>query len=159
MQRHYPLGATRTPPEGRRRVRGRASKESKASRAARQRLELACFVQQLRKAGNVVDTEVRFDSRPQDKKARPKIPRAWRFDVAMPSIDPLGGRGNFQNIAIEIEGLGGRHQTMGGFVNDLLKYQEAFAQNWNVVRFTRRQIGNGEAMKVLERAGVRVEGK
>jgi len=153
------------PSEGRRRVRGRAKKETKSSRAARQRLELACFVAALRKAGNVVDTEVRFDARPADKKARPKIPRAWRFDVALPECCiwnvPLHPNTSQRraSIAIEVEGLGGRHQTMGGFVNDLLKYQEAFAQNWNVVRFTRRQIGNGEAMKVLERAGVRVDSK
>lgn len=116
----------------------------------------------------MVETEVEFDARPLNKKARPKIPRGWRFDVALPQVQmdsyykhtKDGGLiccRTIGKLAIEVEGLGhGRHQRHAGFVEDVRKYLEAFAQGWTVVRITWQMIGDGTAMEALARAGVRI---
>lgn len=72
--------------------------------------------------------------------------RRWRFDVSIPAV----------KLAIEIEGLHGRHQMIGGFLGDMEKYNEAVIQGWRVLRFTTKEIADGTALAVIERAGVKI---
>jgi hypothetical protein len=58
--------------------------------------------------------------------------RRWEFDFALPD----------HRIAIEIEGAGGRHQYMGGFSKDIVKYNAATAEGWRVLRFMGTHLSN-----------------
>lgn len=89
----------------------------------------------LRAAGNAVERELRFSDE-----------RAWRFDVALPR----------RKIAVEVEGLNGRHQRTGGFRRDMEKYNTALALGWRVLRVTGRDVETGDALVWLARLRVRV---
>lgn len=72
--------------------------------------------------------------------------RRWRFDVAVPDL----------LLAFEVEGVGrtqdskfGRHQSIGGFIRDCEKYNHA-ALEWQVFRFTTKQVLDGTAKKFIE---------
>ena len=133
-------------------------RESKQDRSDRQAQELWRFIQVLAAAGNVVEEELRFDQREADPTQEPPIPRKWRFDVAMPTTRLWipGSHLRIENIAIEVEGFG-RHQSMAGFVGDLEKYSEGFAQGWTILRVSRAMIADGTALDMVARRGVRVE--
>jgi len=136
------------------------AKETKDERKVRQDYELTQFVKLLRDAGHTVQEEVKFDDRDADPTQEPPIPRKWRFDVALPGCvsHPNEMRPKIiENIAIEIEGMGGRHQTARGFNADLCKYSEAFAQGWTLLRVSRAMIADGTALDLLARRGIRVE--
>lgn len=71
--------------------------------------------------------------------------RKWRFDWAI--LDP--------KLAIEVEGgafVAGRHTRGAGFLKDLEKYAEATVLGWRILRVTPRQIANGEALTLVDRA-------
>ena len=72
--------------------------------------------------------------------------RKWRFDLALPKL----------KIALEVEGLNGRHQYTGGFLKDMEKYNEAAILGWVVVRVTHREMRSGDALVLLERVGVKL---
>lgn len=75
--------------------------------------------------------------------------RKWRFDVAIPEL----------KIALEVEGgvfVRGRHVRPTGFLKDMEKYNEATLLGWRVFRCTWKEVGNGEALKLLI-AGVKNE--
>ncbi len=70
-------------------------------------------------------------------------PRLWRFDFAWPDY----------RLAVECEGgiwAGGRHTRGAGFERDCEKHNQAILSGWRILRFTRRQIDSGEALRVLE---------
>jgi len=70
-------------------------------------------------------------------------PRMWRFDFAWPSY----------RLAVECEGgiwTGGRHTRGVGFERDCQKHNQATLSNWRVFHFTRRQIDDGEALRLLK---------
>lgn len=94
----------------------------------KQRLEFYELVKDIRALGVSVIPELRFHQK-----------RKWRFDLGFPDL----------RVALEIEGLGGRHQFTGGFVGDIENYGEAFALGWNVLRVTRKDVGNGTALRWL----------
>ena len=52
--------------------------------------------------------------------------RRWRFDAAYPS----------HLIAVEYEGMSGRHQTWTGFIGDCQKYNAAAVMGWLLIRVT-----------------------
>jgi hypothetical protein len=57
--------------------------------------------------------------------------RKWRFDWAFPDI----------KLAVEYEGLfssKSRHTTIGGFIGDVEKYNQATILGWRVIRVTAR---------------------
>ena len=56
--------------------------------------------------------------------------RKWRFDAAYPAF----------MIAVEYEGMGGRHQTWTGYINDTEKYNEAKIAGWLVLQVTCKTI-------------------
>jgi very-short-patch-repair endonuclease len=58
-------------------------------------------------------------------------PRRWKFDFAILS----------HKIAIELEGMAGRHQSNKGFRLDCEKYNEATARGWRLLRFVRDDLG------------------
>jgi hypothetical protein len=123
-------------------------KETALQRNRRQAFERKLFCEVLRAGGNTVYEEYQFDVREADKHARPKIPRAWRFDIAiMRELHP---------IAIEIEGYGHGHQGIKYMREDLEKYLEAFAQGWIVVRVSWAMIADGRAVDALWRYGVKL---
>ena len=77
--------------------------------------------------------------------------RKWRFDFVV--LD--GFKINLQDkimvkksaqkhkLAIEIEGgifVNGRHNRPAGYVNDMLKYNEAVINGWRVLRYTTPQF-------------------
>ena len=57
-------------------------------------------------------------------------PRRWKFDFALED----------HRIAIELEGIGGRHQFTAGFLADMEKYNEAASRGWRLLRFTSRDM-------------------
>lgn len=79
--------------------------------------------------------------------------REWRLDFGWPEI----------RLAVEIEGLvprygrdgkerQGRHQTIGGMTEDLVKYNEALCLGWRVLRVSQAQVKSGAAIEWAERA-------
>lgn len=56
--------------------------------------------------------------------------RKWRVDIVL--LDESEGI----KIAIEIEGLNGRHQRTAGFISDMLKYNSLVCMGWMLLRFT-----------------------
>lgn len=72
-------------------------------------------------------------------------PRKWRFDYCWIA----------QRVALEYEGgiySGGRHVRGKGYANDCRKYTEASLRGWVLIRVTSEMIGNGEALRFIERA-------
>jgi len=140
-------------------------KESKEQRKIRQDREEQLFISVLRDAGNRVDTEVMFDTRPEDKSQSPPIPRRWRIDVALPDCDLFArGRGRdgcypTEDIAIEIQGIGWGHAKFSSRMNDIEKNGELFAQGWTALQVSRAMIADGTALDLLARRGVRVTRK
>ncbi len=70
--------------------------------------------------------------------------RRWRLDYAWPDF----------RLAVEIEGgvwINGRHVRGSGFMNDMEKYNELTLMGWSLLRFTPRQLRNGEAVATLLR--------
>jgi hypothetical protein len=66
--------------------------------------------------------------------------RKWRFDFAFPD----------RMIAVEIEGgVGGRHQRIGGFTGDCVKYNAAAALGWRVFRYTTAMVMDGTAINEI----------
>ena len=125
-------------------------RESKEARKQRQAVEYTEFLDVLRRAGNVVEEEVRFHRK-----------RKWRLDVTLPKADLVWtyGTSSFgfsSPIALEIEGRG-RHQSFYGYSKDIEKYNEVTLAGYRLLRVTRDMIGNGEALELLSRAGVRVQ--
>lgn len=73
--------------------------------------------------------------------------KRWRFDFAIPT----------HRVAIEIEGVG-RHQFIGGFDQDCLKYNQATAEGWRVLRFMGKHLSNWESViSTIERTIGQVE--
>ena len=71
-------------------------------------------------------------------------PRKWRFDFAWPALA----------LAVEVEGgvgAGGRHTRLAGFENDCEKYNTAAIEGWRVLRFTTRQVLQGEALAFIQK--------
>ncbi len=71
--------------------------------------------------------------------------RKWRFDWAWPQY----------KLALEIEGgiwIGGRHTTGTGYTKDMEKYSEAAILGWRILRVTPKQMENGEAHLLIDRA-------
>ncbi len=72
--------------------------------------------------------------------------RGWRLDFGWPEL----------RLAVEIEGLvpggKGRHQTIGGMTEDLVKYAEALCLGWRVLRVSQAQVRSGQALEWAERA-------
>lgn len=72
-------------------------------------------------------------------------PRMWRFDFAWLDLA----------LAVEVEGgifMAGRHSRGVGFREDAEKYNTATLLGWRVLKFTDREIKNGEAVSWIERA-------
>ena len=68
--------------------------------------------------------------------------RKWRFDFYFPE----------NKLAVEIEGgVGGRHQRIGGFTGDCVKYNAAALMGIRVLRYTTPMVMAGTAIdEVLE---------
>lgn len=68
--------------------------------------------------------------------------RKWRFDLAWP----------LAMVAVEVDGgawIGGRHTSGAGFTEDCIKLSTAAAHGWRVLRFTPRQVRDGEALPLV----------
>ena len=98
-------------------------------------------------AGSAAEAELELWIRSHPQIARPireysfHPSRKWRFDFAWPQ----------RLFAIEIEGLGGRHQTTPGFLGDLEKYFEAFMLGWRIVRVSSAMVKDGRAIRAILR--------
>lgn len=66
--------------------------------------------------------------------------RKWAFDFAWPTT----------LLALEIEGLGGRHQTIAGLGADCEKYSMAAIMGWRVVRATPAMVRSGVMLALLQ---------
>ena len=62
--------------------------------------------------------------------------RRWLFDGIVYNTK----RNESTHIAIEIEGLRGRHQHTGGFINDMEKYNAATVYGYKLLRFTTKDL-------------------
>jgi hypothetical protein len=70
--------------------------------------------------------------------------RLWRFDLAW---KPL-------KFAVEVDGgiwTGGRHSRGGGYEEDCIKFGEAAALDWTVIRVTPGMIKDGRAIGLIEK--------
>lgn len=92
----------------------------------------------------VPDREYRFATSMQ---------RNWRFDYAFPSY----------LIAVEFEGLvvrkvrgqtqvSGRHATITGMREDMVKYNSAILLGWSVLRFEQTMVASGVAIATIQQA-------
>lgn len=73
--------------------------------------------------------------------------RKWRFDFALPVPAT--------SLAVEVEGgayTKSRHTTGKGFTDDCVKYSEAAALGWRVLRFTTEHVASGYAIDCIKRA-------
>lgn len=72
--------------------------------------------------------------------------RRWRFDFAFPAVQ----------LAVEIEGgiysARSGHRSVTGMRRDMEKYNEAALLGWRVLRFSEREVRNGDALQIVERA-------
>ena len=80
--------------------------------------------------------------------------RKWRFDFAWPAI----------KLAVEIEGLTharvgpdgqkhlGRHQTIAGYTEDCVKYNQAVLEGWRILHFTPKHVKSGYALDLITKA-------
>jgi very-short-patch-repair endonuclease len=128
------------PPRYQDQARRAGEADTKRGRTARDdllpgtsRLE-AEFEAQLRHAGLPVACREHLFARP----------RLWRFDFAWPE----------RRIAIEVEGgiwSEGRHTRPQGFLEDVVKYNEAGERGWRVFRATADSIEDGSALALAER--------
>src|SRR5690606_18901447 len=66
--------------------------------------------------------------------------RAWRFDLAWPSV----------KIAIEFDGMGYGHQAINRLRQNYEKQNEAAALGWRVLRFESRQLSMKRLPEVIE---------
>lgn len=72
-------------------------------------------------------------------------PRKWRFDFCWPDL----------MVALEVEGgvfKGHGHRSLGKFLRDMEKYNEAALLKWTVLRCTPDKIESGKVFRLLERA-------
>ena len=131
-------------------------RESKEARKERQAKELWTFVDVLRRAGNIVEEEVPLFN--------PKLETNWRIDLTLPKAEVLWQSGNVtfghnSPIALEIDGIGFSHGSRAGIIRDREKGREAVIAGYRLLRVTREEIGNGDALELLARAGVQTEPK
>lgn len=77
--------------------------------------------------------------------------REWRFDYAFPAF----------HTAVEFEGLvvrkvwgktqvSGRHATITGMREDMVKYNSAIILGWNVLRFEQTMVTTGAAIATIQ---------
>ena len=80
-----------------------------------------------------------------DRESKFHPTRKWRFDFCWPD----------QMVALEIEGgafCGKGHRSVGKFLRDMEKYNEAALAGWKVLRCTTKDIENGDVFLLLKRA-------
>ena len=73
--------------------------------------------------------------------------RKFRFDYAWPE----------KRLALEVEGgvfTMGRHTRGAGYAKDLLKYSEAAARGWRILRVMPSQLTKAETITLVQRAWV-----
>lgn len=68
--------------------------------------------------------------------------RKWAFDFCWQE----------RMIAVEVEGLWGRHQTVAGMTDDAIKYAIAAIDGWLVIRATTKMVQDGTMLAILELA-------
>jgi len=66
--------------------------------------------------------------------------RKWRFDIAWPEY----------KLALEVEGLNGRHQRTAGFLKDVEKYNEAIRMGWLVSRCINKDLCLLETVNLIK---------
>lgn len=71
--------------------------------------------------------------------------RKWRLDYGFVA----------QKLAVEVEGgafISGRHTRGTGFIKDMEKYNELAIMGWRLLRVTPRQVKDGTAIALVQRA-------
>lgn len=71
--------------------------------------------------------------------------RLWRFDFAW----------SFYKVALEVEGgafSGEGHRSVGKFLGDIEKYNEAVLAGWRLLRCTTKDLETGDVFELLRRA-------
>ena len=118
-------------------------KESKEARKERHAREEWQLIDLLRRAGNLVEAEVRVSP-----------VRRWSLDYLINRERPFG-----HPVAMEIQGFGFGHVGRTGWLRDIEKAQAIAANGWLYMPVTREQVANGDGLEALSRCGVRVESK
>lgn len=68
--------------------------------------------------------------------------RKWAFDYAWPD----------HGVALEVEGgvgIGGRHTSIGGFLRDMAKYNEAARLGWRLVRTVPAKLAKPATVRLI----------
>ena len=79
--------------------------------------------------------------------------RKWKLDFSWVSEYPQ--RPPYYKVALEVEGgafSGHGHRSVGKFLRDVEKYNEAALAGWTVLRCTTDDIKSGEVFALLKRA-------
>ncbi|HNT51905.1 MAG TPA: hypothetical protein PK344_14735 [Syntrophorhabdaceae bacterium] len=80
---------------------------------------------------------------PEPEREYPFHPeRKWRIDLCWPDV----------KLAVEIEGgafLYGRHNRPASFIKDIEKYNALTLAGYRLLRFTPKQLANGEAQETI----------
>ena len=97
------------------------------------------MVEILRRAGNLVEPEVKVDN-----ELHPKYP--FRVDYVIN-----------QEVAVEIQGIGFGHHSFGAIQKTYRKHNAIAAKGWLLLQITRADIASGDALEVLSRVGVKVQ--
>lgn len=69
--------------------------------------------------------------------------RDWRFDFRVVNA------GQFMRVAIEVEGLNGRHQRTAGFLADLEKYSHAASLGWLIIRVPVKELCMSDTIELV----------
>jgi very-short-patch-repair endonuclease len=110
-------------------------------------LKLPEPIRNYRFAAEAVGWSLDGNNRKTDGKLRARLLREgfgdWKMDFAWPEL----------RIAVEIEGAPGKgaHTTARGFTKDCVKYGEAIAMDWTLLRFTGGQVHSGYAINLTYR--------
>ena len=67
--------------------------------------------------------------------------RKWRFDMAWPK----------QRVALEVEGLNGRHQRTAGFLKDMEKYSVACSMGWRIIRVPTKEVCMMDTINMIKK--------
>lgn len=103
-----------------------------------------------RSAGEAeLERQMQIDGLPFVKEYRFHPVRRWRADFALVQ----------EKILIEVEGMGGRHQSAKGFREDASKYLAAACLGFIVIRCTVAQACSGEALEAIHCMRARLQCK
>lgn len=85
-------------------------------------------------------TEFGFDKSYPESEYRFHDSRRWRFDIAFPTL----------KVAVELDGFGYGHQSIGGRKKDNEKANAAVERGWVILRYTPSELTRTKISETVE---------